>query len=74
MSSHNLAIEQGRHTNTPINNRHCKLCHSDIEDDFHFVLKCPHFHDIRRKYVMKYYWKKASFFFKYIQLLSARNF
>ena len=26
MSSHNLAIEQGRHTNTPINNRNCKLC------------------------------------------------
>ena len=36
MSSHNLAIEQGCHTNTPINNRNCKLCHSDIEDEFHF--------------------------------------
>ena len=44
--AHNLAIEQGRHTNTPINNRNCKLCHSDIEDEFHFVMKCPHFHDI----------------------------
>ena len=42
MPSHNLAIEQGRHTNTTINNRNCKLCHSDIEDEFHFVLKCPH--------------------------------
>ena len=58
MPSRNLAIEQGRHTNTNINNRNCKLCHSDIEDEFHFVLKCPHFHDIRCKYIKKYYWGK----------------
>ena len=55
-------------TNTPINNHNCKLCHSDIEDEFHFVLKRPHFHDIRCKYIKKYYWKIV---FKYIQLLSA---
>ena len=37
-----------------------------------FVLKCPHFHDIRCKYIKKYYWKKA-LVYKYIQLF-ARNF
>ena len=73
MSSYNLTIEHGRHTNTPMNNCNCKLCQSDIEDEFHFVLKCPHFHDIKCKYKQKFYWKKASFF-KYIQLLSVRNF
>ena len=70
MSSHNLAIEHGRHTNTPINNRNCKRCHSDIEDEFHFILKCPHFHDIRclYRYIKKYYLKKASVFkYMYIQ-------
>ena len=66
-------IEHGRHTNTPINNRNCKLFNSDIEDEFHFVFKCSHYRDIRCKYIKKYYWKKASVF-KYIQLSSARNF
>ena len=59
-SSHNLYFEHRRYTNTPINDCNCKLCHSDIEDEFHFVLKCPHIHDIRCKYIEKYYWKKAS--------------
>ena len=48
-------------------------CHSNIEDEFYLVLKCPHFHDIRCKYIEKCYWKKASVF-KYIQQLSGRNF
>lgn len=39
LSSHRLAIESGRHTNVPKERRLCKFC-SDIEDEFHFVLKC----------------------------------
>ena len=62
MSSHNLTIEHGRHTNTPMNNRNCKLCQSDIEDEFHFVLKCPPFHDIKCKYKKKVLLEKSFIF------------
>ena len=35
-------IELGRHNNIPRNERKCTLCNlNDIEDEFHFVLKCP---------------------------------
>ena len=55
MPAHNLVIEHGRHINIPINDHNCKLCHLDTEDEFYFVLKCPHFHDIRCKYRKKYF-------------------
>ena len=54
LSSHNLNIEQGRYRNENRNNRICTLCNSnDIEDEFHFVLKCPFYNDIRGLYVLK---------------------
>ena len=54
MSSHNYAIEHGRHTNTHIDNRYSELSHLDIVD-FNFVLKCLHFHDIRCENIKKCY-------------------
>lgn len=72
LSSHRLAIESGRHTNVPKERRLCKFC-SDIEDEFHFVLKCQQYREIRVKYIKKYYWKKPSVY-KFIQLLSVQNF
>lgn len=50
MFSHNLAIESGRHTNVTRENRLCKRCCSDIEEGFHFVLKCPQYRELRLKY------------------------
>ena len=58
--SHNLATEHGRHANTPTNNLYCEFCHLDVEDEFHFVLKCPHVHNISCKYIKKYNWKEVS--------------
>ena len=60
LSSHNLEIETGRHNNVLLNNRICKLCKRDLEDEFHFVLVCPHFEVIHKKFIKKYYWKKPS--------------
>ena len=28
----------------------CRLCNT-VEDEDHFILKCPKFHDLRRKYI-----------------------
>ena len=72
MSSHNLFVESGRSQNIPRSERICQLCNSDIEDEFHFVLKCPVYCDLRKKYIKHYYWRRPSVF-KLVQLLSVNN-
>lgn len=57
MSSHNLASESGRHTNITKENPLCKLCCSDIEDEFYFVFKSPQCKELRLKCIKKYYWE-----------------
>ena len=50
LSSHNLAIELGRHARPiiPVEQRLCKHCDSmAIEDEVHFLLKCPRFKNER---------------------------
>lgn len=73
LSSHQLEIERGRFYNIHRNERVCKLCSlSQIEDEFHFILICPFYKEIRKLYVKKYYYEKPSVF-KLIQLLSTKN-
>ena len=53
-----------------VQQRVCTLCdHNDIEDEFHFILKCPFYSDIRKMYIKKYYYQKPSTF-KLVNLLS----
>ena len=33
-------IEQGRHKKLSLQDRICPLCKTDVEDEFHFVIKC----------------------------------
>jgi hypothetical protein len=42
-----------------------------VEDEYHFILQCEKYIDVRR-YFKKYYWQMPSCF-KLIQLLSVRN-
>ena len=47
-SNHSLLIESGRINNIELRNRICPLCHSgEIEDEYHFVLICPFYDDLR---------------------------
>ena len=48
-SSHSLEIERGRHSKpkTPINSRLCHFCEI-IEDEPHFLITCPAYHDERQ--------------------------
>ncbi|MEW8545659.1 MAG: reverse transcriptase family protein [Candidatus Thiodiazotropha sp.] len=47
-SVHNLLVETGRHKNIDYENRICVLCNSaNIEDEFHFVMICPFYEDLR---------------------------
>ena len=52
----NLQIHTGRHENIPRENRLCTFCNTHkIEDDFHFLLECPCFSEIRSLYIPTYF-------------------
>ena len=74
LSSHYLEIEVGRWhkpDKTPINERKCQICNT-IEDEFHFMLECPLYQELRQKYIKKYYWKRPNII-KFQELLSSEN-
>jgi hypothetical protein len=43
-----------------------------VEDEYHFILQCEKYIDVRKKYLKKYYWQRPSCF-KLVQLLYVRN-
>ena len=56
LSSHNLAIETDRYYGIPREQRLCVCCNMrTIENEFHFLLVCPSYSDIRRKYLPPYF-------------------
>lgn len=74
MSSHRLEIESGRWVkpnSIPVNERKCQNCHL-LEDEFHFILECSIYSDLRKQYISPYYWKRPSMF-KLIELLESNN-
>ena len=73
LSSHQLNIETGRRRNISRSDRKCTLCNSnDIEDEYHFVLICPIYYDLRKLYIPRYYHVRPSMF-KFIELLNTSN-
>ncbi len=54
-SAHTLRIEKGRHVNELVADRVCKLCTKNdnfiLEDEYHFILCCPAFVDLRITYL-----------------------
>jgi len=55
-SAHKLAIEEGRHRNVDRNNRVCTKCNMGlIECEYHFVLVCPFYRDLRRNCFSNYF-------------------
>ena len=56
LSSHNLAIERGRFENIPRNDRICRCCNLHmVESEYHFLLVCPLYNDLRKKYFKNYF-------------------
>ena len=73
LSNHLLNIEIGRHHKVSKSERLCTCCNlHDIEDEFHFILKCPLYSDLRKQFLKKYYYLRPSVF-KLIKLLSSNN-
>ena len=74
MSSHRLEIEAGRWArpnSIPLDERKCRTCNA-IEDEYHFVIACSLFKEIRSKFIHKYYWKRPSMF-KFVDLTNSSN-
>ena len=70
-SSHSLEIEVGRYhyNRTDRQKRLCKLCNMNmVENEYHFVLVCPAYNDLRRQYLPPHYcrWPSNN---KFINLL-----
>ena len=66
LSAHILNIEVGRYSNIPRQNRLCPVCNS-VEDEYHFILVCPLYDNVRQNYIKQYYWRRPSSF-KLVQL------
>ncbi len=75
LSSHKLMVERGRWAKPQIQytDRRCTLCDSgDIEDEYHIILLCDYFSDIRTKYIKQYYYRRPSMQ-KFIDLMNTSN-
>lgn len=73
MSSHDLAIEIGRYTGMDRHERICIKCNMNIiEDEYHFLLVCPYYTNLRRKYLPRYYchWPNMH---KFSMLMSSKS-
>jgi len=58
ISAHRLQIERGRYTTplTPAEHRLCKKCAlTEIEDEFHLLMKCTNYTTLRQIFFMKVY-------------------
>ena len=49
--NHRLPIETGRWRRIPREKRKCHLCHSDIGDEFHYLLVCRALNNLRRQFI-----------------------
>ena len=69
LSAHSLDIEKGRHVNVPRENKICRL-YSMVELEFHFLLVCPRYNDIRRELLPSTARPSvANFFLLWLQIL-----
>ena len=51
-SVHKLKVETGRHKDIAYENRLCTLCdYNQVEDEFHFVMICPVYENLRITYI-----------------------
>ena len=74
MSSHRLEVETGRWARPnaiPFAERLCKICNK-LEDEFHFILECPVYSDLRKLYVSRYYFNRPNMY-KMVELFNTTN-
>ena len=73
MASHRLEIEAGRwHTpnRTPVEEKNVLLLF--FNDEFHFVLECSLYQELRQEYIKRYFWIRPNIP-KFIELVQSEN-
>ena len=63
LSSHKFFVERGRWSKPKVEyiERLCTLCDQrDIEDEYHILMTCPHYLDLRVKFIKKQYYVRPS--------------
>ena len=74
VSSHRLLIEAGRWVrpnNIPLDDRKCMICNK-LEDEFHFIIECSIYTDLRKQYIPRKYWIRPNML-KFIELMNSEN-
>ena len=75
LSSHKFLVERARcdKVKIPYTQRRRTLCSSgDIEDEYHMIMICEHFRDVRVKYIKPFYYKRPSMW-KFVELMNSTS-
>ena len=67
-----LEINRGRYYNIPRDERVCKLCKVNIEDEYHFVMKCPFYQNLREEHLPSKFIENPNVH-KFVMLMSSNN-
>ena len=59
-SSHNLMIETGRHLGKERDRRRCFNCHDTIESEYHFLLVCPVYLNLRETHIPRKFYENPT--------------
>ena len=71
LSLNNLDIETGRYNDIGRSNRFCKLCNQHVvETEYHFLLCCTKYTDIRNKYLGHQAWPSLN---KFNSIIASKN-
>ena len=71
-SSHGLMIEKGRYYGLERDFRCCPYCEVLVEDEYHFLLICPLYTEIREKFLPNTFTNQPSED-KFLKLMSSGN-
>ena len=73
LTSHCLEIEFGRFNGINRENRLCKFCTQNVvESEYHFILCCPRYSEIRTKYLGHISWPNLNKFNNYMSTKSKK--
>ena len=73
-SSHRLEVEVGRLARperVAFEHRLCTTCNV-LEDEYHFVIICQRYNNLRRKYIIPYYYIRPNMF-KFFNLIQSTS-
>ena len=73
LGSHNFLIERGRWGRVKIDffDRRCDEC-DEVEDEYHIVLKCPRFNDLRKNLISNSMVRRPSMYM-FVKLLNSKD-